>query len=439
MDGKAVITAITAQGDNCLPGSITLSATFTNPYSNKTGTKSGTFAYYSSLQAYSGRQNHTLVAVPASAAGCETAGNVAYNHCMVCGKNFDNDGNLITDTTAPATGHVYVKHEAVPSTCVEHGTVEYYECSECGKIFDKDGNPLASTEAPLAEHKLEKVEAKDATCETEGNVAFDYCSVCGHAFDEDGNEFDPVIPATGHQNLEFVDPKDATCTEDGNISYWQCLDCSKKFKTNGDPTEIPEELVEIEDTVIPALGHQILHADAIEPTCTEAGCEEFYVCTECTKYFLDADATQEVAFDDLVIPATGHLLEKVEAKEATCTEDGNIGYLKCVTCGKLFDEDNEELEEEDVVVPALGHTPGEPVKEGDEYVVYCEVCEAELSREAIPHTWKFVDRVDPTCEEDGVKSHYECEDEDCDELRDTDMEEVDEEDIVIPEDRKSVV
>ena len=34
-------------------------------------------------------------------------------------------------------------------------------------------------------------------------------------------------------------------------------------------------------------------------------------------------------------------------------------------------------------VPALGHTPGEPVMEGNEKVTYCSVCDVELGREAV--------------------------------------------------------
>lgn len=74
-----------------------------------------------------------------------------------------------------------------------------------------------------------------------------------------------------------------------------------------------------------------------------------------------------------------------DAVEATCTEDGYTGDTYCLDCGEKIAEGE--------VIPAAGHTPGEPVQENlvpatyskagsyDE-VVYCTVCKAELSREA---------------------------------------------------------
>ena len=44
------------------------------------------------------------------------------------------------------------------------------------------------------------------------------------------------------------------------------------------------------------------------------------------------------------LAATGHELKKTDAKEATCTEDGNIAYWFCETCGKYFSNENAETE-----------------------------------------------------------------------------------------------
>ena len=83
----------------------------------------------------------------------------------------------------------------------------------------------------------------------------------------------------------------------------------------------------------------------------------------CGKYFtLNEDGTYtEVSADDVVIPAS-HEYEKVAAKAATCTEDGNIEYYKCTVCGKYFtlkDGVYTEVEAKDLVVAALGHDFGE--------------------------------------------------------------------------------
>ena len=64
-----------------------------------------------------------------------------------------------------------------------------------------------------------------------------------------------------------------------------------------------------------------------------------------------------------VIPASGHAhsMTKVEAQSATCTEDGNIEYWTCTTCGKLFsDEDGTtEITQAETIVPKTDHNWGE--------------------------------------------------------------------------------
>ena len=57
------------------------------------------------------------------------------------------------------------------------------------------------------------------------------------------------------------------------------------------------------------------------------------------------------------ISATGHALEKVAKKNASCTEAGYEAYWKCKTCGKLFsDEAGTAAIEKPVEISATGHT-----------------------------------------------------------------------------------
>ena len=55
--------------------------------------------------------------------------------------------------------------------------------------------------------------------------------------------------------------------------------------------------------------------------------------------------------------ALGHDLKHTEAKDATCTEAGNIEYWTCSGCGKLFSDEagTKEITEEETVTEALGH------------------------------------------------------------------------------------
>lgn len=88
-----------------------------------------------------------------------------------------------------------------------------------------------------------------------------------------------------------------------------------------------------------------------------------------------------------------HDLEYVEANKASCTEDGNISYYRCSNCGKYFkDADGKEsISKNEIIVSKTGHTPAEPVEENKkpytatepetvDSVVYCSICGKELSR-----------------------------------------------------------
>ena len=82
---------------------------------------------------------------------------------------------------------------------------------------------------------------------------------------------------------------------------------------------------------------------------------------------------------------------QVEAKEATCTEDGNAAGYKCLACGKIFSDEALTQEIENGIIPATGHTEGtaEEVKTEPTYdaagkvesVVKCTVCGDVLNRE----------------------------------------------------------
>ena len=125
--------------------------------------------------------------------------------------------------------------------------------------------------------------------------------------------------------------------------------------------------------------HSIKAVEAKDPTCTEDGNIEYYTCSVCDKLFAEEEATTEITLDDTVIPAS-HSLVKIDRNEATCTEDGNIEYYTCSVCDKLFadEEATTEITLEDTVITAKGH--------------------------------KLVktDRKEATCTEDGNIEYYTC-------------------------------
>ena len=164
-----------------------------------------------------------------------------------------------------------------------------------------------------------------------------------------------------HGNMVHTPKKDATCTEYGNEEYWICENCSKYFgDANGD-TEIEED-----SWIISAIGHDwndavytwsddgstctatrtckndsahtetskatVTGAQTKAPTCTEKG-ETTYTAT----FEADWAMTQTKVLAD--ISATGHgETERINAKDATCTQEGYTGDQVCKDCGAVLEQ-----------------------------------------------------------------------------------------------------
>ena len=124
----------------------------------------------------------------------------------------------------------------------------------------------------------------------------------------------------------------------------------------------------------------------------------------------DADYICDACGTDLCVE---HTVETLGAKAPTCTESGLTEGKKCATCGEVIVAQT--------VIPALGHTEGDAVKENEvapdcvnqgshDNVVYCTVCAEELSRETVMtdatgHSYTdYVSDGNATCTEDGTKT-----------------------------------
>ena len=353
---------------------------------------------------------------------CEKGGSydeVVY--CTVCNKELSR-----TTVKTEAKGHVKGKvkiENATEASCEVGGTYdEVIYCTVCNKELSRN---TVKTEAKGHKWDNGKI-TTEPTCTEEGVKTFE-CTVCGKTKTE-------KVEALGHDwNNDFTVDKEATCEETGLKSI-HCKRCDIKK----------------DETVIPAKGH-VAGEKKIE-NATEAVCEaggsydEVVYCTVCNK---------ELSRNTVKTEAKGHKWNEGKVTtEPTCTEEG-VKTFECTVCGKTKTEKVEALghdwnndftvdkeatceetglksihckrcdsKKDETVIPAKGHVEGEKKMEnateavceaGGSYdeVVYCTVCNKEISRKTIKteakgHKWNEGKvTTEPTCTEEGVKT-FEC-------------------------------
>lgn len=162
---------------------------------------------------------------------------------------------------------------------------------------------------------------------------------------------------------KYTIDKEPTCTENGSQSI-HCDVCNainqdrvRVIKATGhkwSAWEVTKEASETEEgsrrrvcendathveiEVIPVLAHvhKLMKVDARKATCTEDGNKEYYVCSSCKKLFADADIGKEINKEDTVVKATGHKVVKDSAVPATTTTTGLSEGSHCSVCGQII-------------------------------------------------------------------------------------------------------
>ena len=101
--------------------------------------------------------------------------------------------------------------------------------------------------------------------------------------------------------------------------------------------------------------HNAIKVERKDPTCTEKGNIEYWYCEACRKYFQDEALTKELKQEETIVPATGHNLTKVDEKKPTVDAAGNIEYWYCEVCNKYFSDEKAEhkITLEDTIIAKL--------------------------------------------------------------------------------------
>ena len=155
------------------------------------------------------------------------------------------------------------------------------------------------------------------------------------------NTFDYIKVTLGDDHTHTY----GTTYSSDSTGHWKtCTECGANGEfskhTGGTATCTAKAVCETCDQPYGELGaHKLTKTDAKAATCTEAGNEAYWTCSGCGKYFSDENGINEIEKDSWVLKTLGHDMTKTDAKEATCTEDGNNEYYTCSRCGGVFKDE----------------------------------------------------------------------------------------------------
>ena len=136
--------------------------------------------------------------------------------------------------------------------------------------------------------------------------------------------------AEEEHSLTYVEEVAATCTEAGHEAYYLCSDCGKLFEDEEAKTELSDA-----DVIIAALGHDMTHHEAVAATCTVNGNIEYWACSRCEKNFSDEAGTKEAASVTILAQ---HDIRWVDAVEPTASSEGMLAHYECSNCHTCYED-----------------------------------------------------------------------------------------------------
>ena len=343
---------------------------------------------------------------------CTAEGSVIHT-CIYCGDSYTE--------SIPKTAHDY--QNGVCTGCGEILLTATIVCSTGASVtvYETQDTGGACVENAASAHPRDS-DTGLIDCGGDGQINFAIVLAPGYELDEENGL--AVEPTSSFKNLKVISDTELvyrltkvtgdmtitvtarcmhdyaaavtppTCTTGGYTTY-TCSRCGDSY--TGDETE--------------ALGHELIDHQAQAPTCTETGWEAYQTCSRCdysTYYELPAlghswnAPTYEWAEDNSTATASRNCRNNAEhvesetvqtssaiTKKPTCEENGETTWTAAFTNKAFISQTKTEAN-----IPATGHVPGEtvienvvsPTDEADgshDEVVYCTVCDKELSRKKV--------------------------------------------------------
>ena len=286
--------------------------------------------------------------------------------CAECGTNISNPRSehnwsgtatctsgqtcTVCGGTSNPLGHNYESSVTTEPTCTTDG-VRTYVCKN-------DSSHTYTEPIPATEHNYESSVTTEATCTTEGVRTYVCKNDSSHTYTE-------PIPAVAHDwSSNWISDENNhwhkcnACTETTAVGkhIWNSgvITTSPTCTTAGEKTYTCSACERKKTEIISATGHNLEKVEKKDAGCTEDGYETYWKCNTCKKLFSDEAGTVEIS-NPTAIKATGHNLKKVEKKDATATEEGNSTYWFCDKCNKYFSdaEAETEIKKEDTVLAKL--------------------------------------------------------------------------------------
>ena len=369
-------------------------------------------------------KGHSLRHVDAKEATCQIKGVIEHYHCDSCNKNFeDNEGKTELD-------HVEIgpiNHESNEDWS-RNNEYHWKKCKWCSNEFDKkkhdfdDGvvtlipcekekgsilytcNTCGYTKTvdiPEHDHKTGKIEVISPTC-FEPGYTLDTCAICGTVIKT------KEVPALEHKGTSYQ-YKEATCMSEGHIAYYHCDICGYNFASQSSKeildnvglkkeahkagTKYEFDGKEHWNLCIYNCGTKL---NKVSHTFDQKNTSAQYqisaaTCTKPASYHFSCICDQDGTEIFTIGEPSGHSLTYHARVESTCKEQGNIEYWSCSKCGKLFSDNecNIEITLDQTKLELANHTWSDGYQVDSEgHWQVCTVCAAQNTK--VPHDIKYV-------------------------------------------------